>query len=301
MHFIANLRRAGSGFWLVALAGTIWGTAGITTQMIYNLAETNAISLSFFRLGIAAPILFLACWRLLGRGMFHIARRDLLLMMFIGILTALDQLAYVVAISYIGVAVATLVAICAAPVLVTVISALLTRERLRRRGILALLCALVGTALLTGFQASVESTHNLVLGVLVAFSVALGYAAIIICGRFLAGRCHPLQITSIGFGTGAALLLGMALATGFVRVYPPQGWLLLLYLGAVPTALGYGLFLAGVRFTPAPIASILVLMEPLTATILAALLFHEQLGPFGIFGALLLGSAIYLLASGKAA
>ena len=49
------------------------------------------------------------------------------------------------------------------------------------------------------------------------------------------------------------------------------------------------------RTTPAPVASVLVLLEPLTATLLAWLLFDERLSAVGIGGAVLLLAAIGLL------
>ncbi|HZS87474.1 MAG TPA: DMT family transporter [Chloroflexota bacterium] len=84
------------------------------------------------------------------------------------------------------------------------------------------------------------------------------------------------------------------------RRYPPQGWLLLVGLGLIPTAAGHLLFQSGMRTTPATAASILTLMEPLTATILAWILFGERLGPGGLPGALLLLGALAVLYRGAA-
>jgi DME family drug/metabolite transporter len=82
---------------------------------------------------------------------------------------------------------------------------------------------------------------------------------------------------------------------GFVLSYPVSGWVLLLYLGLVPTVLAYVLFLEGIRHTTATAASITTLLEPLTSTLLAWLFFKEQLGVFGLLGAMLLLGAIVLL------
>ncbi len=75
-----------------------------------------------------------------------------------------------------------------------------------------------------------------------------------------------------------------------------MGWALLLYLGLVPSALVYGLFLTGMRSTPATVASVLTLVEPLTATILAVVFFGERLGTLGLLGGTLLLGAILVLA-----
>jgi DME family drug/metabolite transporter len=135
--------------------------------------------------------------------------------------------------------------------------------------------------------------------VLLALGSAFGYTMLTLCSRTLAGRYHPLQPITIGFAAGALLLLPFALATGFVISYPAGGWALLLYLGLAPTALAYVLFLTGMRSITATVASIATLIEPLTSTVLAWLLFGEQLGPLGVFGAALLLGAIGLLYRGE--
>lgn len=83
---------------------------------------------------------------------------------------------------------------------------------------------------------------------------------------------------------------------GLVMSYPLVGWGLLLYLGLTPTALAYGLFLTGVRQVGATVATLVTLLEPLTATLLAWLLLGERLAPLGLLGVVLLVTALALLA-----
>jgi len=70
----------------------------------------------------------------------------------------------------------------------------------------------------------------------------------------------------------------------------------LLYLGCVPSFLGYALFQTGIRSLSATVASIVTMCEPLTAALLAWILFREELGPFGLLGAgFLLGAMAVIL------
>jgi DME family drug/metabolite transporter len=269
-------------------------------QIIYGLAETNPLSIGFFRLAFSVPVLLAACWHTLGRRMFRITPRDLGLMLLMGALMALYQVCYFAAIARVGVAIAVLVTLCTAPVMVALLSALLLRERLTGAIVLALACALAGTVLLIWVgPATSGAQRGTLAGVLLALGSAFGYTMLTLCSRTLAGRYHPLQPITIGFAAGALLLLPFALATGFVISYPAGGWALLLYLGLVPTALAYVLFLTGIRSITATVASIATLIEPLTSTVLAWLLFGEQLGPLGVFGAALLLGAVGLLYRGE--
>jgi DME family drug/metabolite transporter len=294
----ANSRR---GLLLILIAALLWGTVGVATKAIYNLTDTNALSIGFFRLAIATPALLVACWRTLGRRAFRIAPRDLALMLLIGATVALYQVCYFAAIPRVGVAVAVLVTLCTAPVMVALLAAALLGERLTAVVVLALAGALAGAVMLVWADpGAVGPRRETVTGILLALGAALGYAAITLCSRALAGRYHPLQPITAGFGAGAIMLLPFALANGLVVTYPLAGWALLLHLGLVPTALAYVLFLAGMRHTPATVASIVTLVEPLTGTALAWVLFGERLGPLGLLGAALLLGGIGLLYRGAA-
>jgi DME family drug/metabolite transporter len=229
-------------FLFIVCASVSWGTVGVANQLLYGYGATNALSLTFFRLAIATPLFFLAGWISLGRRLFRIKRRDLCTMMLMGCMLALSQACYVAAISSAGVSVSTLIAICAAPVIIALLSALITRERLTPMTLIALVAALSGTALLVTTRSHTSGGTVSLLGALLAFLSACGYAGFIFCGRLLTSSYHPLQISSVSFGTGALLLLVCASCTSLVVTYSTGGWLLLLYLGCVPTALGYGLF-----------------------------------------------------------
>lgn len=293
----------GFGMVLIMVAGALWGTVGVASQEISaGVAQANStlpLSLSFLRLLVAAPILLVAGQWVLGRKMWSAARHDVGLMGLMGVLIATSQSLYLAAISYIGVAVSTLLVICAAPILVTLITALQSRQRPSNFVLFSGGLAVMGTILLIGGSPVGQADSISILGIGLAFGSALTYAGVILCGRALAGRCHPLQVNAIACSSGAFVLAMVVLTVGFTQNYSAAGWGLILYLGAIPTAVGYGLFLVGMRTTPAPIASVMILLEPLTATLLAWVLFDERLNLIGIGGMVMLLTAIYLLSQHK--
>lgn len=298
-QLITSDKTSRSGLGLILCAAILWGTVGITTQALYNLSQTNALSIGFFRLAIAALILLVACsWRQ-GRRIMQIRPRDAVIMALIGALLALYQACYFMAISYSGIAIAALITLCTAPVIVAIASLTFTRERLTTTTVIAFLCAIGGTALLVAARSTTGILNPSLIGIFFALAAASAYAGVILGGRRLAGQYHPLHINAVAFGAGAIVLLCFALPTGFVISYHAQGWLLLLYFGTIPTALAYGLFMIGIRSTPATVTSIVTLCEPLTSAVLAWIFFGERLGPLGLLGAFLLLSAILLLAKKK--
>lgn len=286
------------GLVLIACAALLWGTVGVCTRALYELSATNALSIGFFRLWLAAVALAAGCLATPRSAPWRMAPRDTALAALIGAMLALYQACFFTAIGYAGVAISTLVTLCTAPVLAALLAVAVARERLKPAVLLALLLALAGTWLLVGLGPGTAMPDGVLIGVLFALGSALGYASMAVCGRLMSGGARPLQINAVAFSTGALLLLLLAVPTGFVASYPLAGWTLLLYLGLVPTALGYVLFLRGIASTSATAATVITLLEPLVATLLAALLFGERLGALGLLGGLLLLGALVVLYRG---
>lgn len=288
----ANAR---SGLLLIMGAAMLWGTAGISTKIMYGFAAVTPLSVSFFRLAIAAPVLWVIGWRAVGKRMVQLPTRDWGLMILMGLMTAVYQICFFSAVQILGVAIASLITLCSAPTLVALLSAIVLKERPSVRVLIALGCALVGTALLIQVQPNSPVQGSVGLGVFWSLASASGYAVVALTSRELANRYHPVQPIAIAFTVGALALLTLALGGGLVLDYPAAGWGLLLYMGLIPTALAYTMFILGMRTTPATIASIGTLLEPLTSTVLAALLFGETLSAIGWVGAALLLSALFVL------
>ena len=283
------------GLLLILLAAVLWGTVGVTTRAIFTLAETTALSVAFLRLALAVPVLGLSTAAILGRRGFCATPRHLLLMGVMGMMLAGYQLCYFGAIQRVGVAIATLVTLCTAPVIVAVVSVALLGERPTRRLVASAGLAIGGTVLLVSPADSATLDGTAGLGLLLALGSATGYALLTIVSRRLARRYHPLTPLTIGFAIGALALLPALLLEGAQVTYPVVSWGLLLYLGVVPTALAYLLFTIGMRTTVATVASLVTLIEPLTAAGLAWLLFDERLGPLALAGAALLLWAVFML------
>lgn len=292
-----SLFGARGGLLAILCAAMLWGTVGIATRGLYLLTpEANALSIGFFRLAFSVPALGVAAWCAIGRRLFHLPRRDAGVMLGMGVMMALYQVAYFSAIPRLGVTIAVIITICSAPVLVAALAAAFLGERFTRQTGFALVLAIAGTVLLAGLRpAEAALPGQTVIGLASALGAGLGYAVFALCGRALAGRYHPLHPITLSLAAGALILLPFALANGLVTAYPAPGWLLLLHLGLVPTAFAYWLFQRGLQRTPATVASIITLVEPLTSAVLAALLFGERLPPLGLVGAGLLVAAMVSL------
>lgn len=289
------MSRPTRGLLSIAVTAALWGTVPIATNGIYQVSAANALSIGLFRLAFSLPVLVPVVLFRTGRADWRLGGRDLAILLLFGAAMALYQVCYFAAIPRVGVTVAALITLCTAPVLVAVLSTVFLRERPGAGVVAAMACAIAGTLLLVGSPATTGERPEIIGGVLLALGAALSFATVALCGRALAGRYRDLQLVAIGMAGGALFLLPFALPGGLVLRYSPAGWSLLLYLGLVPTALGYLLFFYGLRDTTATVASTINLLEPLTSAILAWLLFDERLGTAGLLGAALLLGAMALL------
>jgi DME family drug/metabolite transporter len=279
------------GLYFIALAAVSWGTVGVVVRSLYESTALSSLQVGFYRLALSVPVLLLALL-FLGKRAFQIKIKDIPVVALMGAMLAGYQLCYFAAIPRVGVAIATLITLCTAPVIVVLLSVLFLKERLESNTIIALVVAIMGTVLLVGFQGA--GGERVLAGVLLALGSATGYALVALTSRRLAGY-HPLQPVTFGFTVGALVLLPFALANGLSTTLEASSWLRLLYLGLIPTALAYVLYTLGMRTTRATEATIVTLLEPLTAVILAFILFDERLSLTAILGGVLLVAAIVLL------
>jgi DME family drug/metabolite transporter len=195
-----------------------------------------------------------------------------------GVGLAVCQLGYFAAIPQIGVAVSTVVALGAGPLLI----ALGARERITA----VLLLAILGLCLLVFGGGAGEGS---VLGVLFSLLSAAGYALTTLLNR---NQPDPITSALLGFTTGAVLLLPLAIIEG--PLPSASSWPLLAYFGLIPTALAYALFYTGLKAIPASTAAVIALIEPLLAAAIGVLAFHEHLTALNLAGAALLLTAVAL-------
>src|SRR5687768_4439582 len=284
------------GFLLVVLAALCWGTSGVSGRIVADRAGLGPLDIAWHRMAIGAVVLLIGFSFTRRRRAAaasgtttRLTRGSAVRLVLVATGLAAYQLAYFAAVATAGVSIATLVALGLAPLLIAVGATALGHGRPDRATLVALAAALVGLVLLVGISAGADTGTTVVLGALLAVGSALGYAVVTLAG---AGVPAGIPVTLAGFAGGALLLTPVALATELRFTTNPAALLVLLYLGAVPSALAYGMFFCGLRSVPGAVASIVTLLEPLTATALATAFLGERLQPAALAGGLLVLAAV---------
>ncbi|MFF0864406.1 DMT family transporter [Nonomuraea sp. NPDC003560] len=270
----------------VSVAATAWGTGGAAGALLFESGRLGPVGVSLWRYLLGAAFL-LALTRRAAR-----PRRLTWHVLPVGAGMAVYQTAYFAAIAGSGVAVATVVTMGATPIFTALGGRLLLREPLGPVARASLAAAPVGLVLLT--WESVVQTRSLS-GIGYALLSAAGYAGVTLFSRH--HRAADPQATAVGgFAVGAACLAPFALPAGVLPELSVSSVALLVYLGAVPTALAYGLFFRALTALPATTVSIISLGEAAGAALIGVLLFGERLTPLAWGGCALLLAAVAVLA-----
>lgn len=179
------------------------------------------------------------------------------------------------------------------PVLVTLASVTLGRDRLTPARVAALLAATCGTALvLVGAGALSFDTA----GVGLAFAAALTYTVYILVGESTVQQMPALTLTALVM-VGATVTLAMRamLTGGLVLGLTLAGWGWIVCIALVSTVVASTTFFAGLRRTGPSTASILSTFEPVATVGLAAVILGERLSAIQAVGASLVLASVLLV------
>jgi DME family drug/metabolite transporter len=295
----AGRRRPGTGLPCLVMAGLLWGTGGLTGSLLSRSAGLPALSVAAYRLGVGGALimalLVFTGHRRASRRRWPSGRAAWTRIAIIGLLAAVFQSCYFMAVSLSSVSLATLVTIGSAPVIVLAVERARDQRRIGRLAGCATSLALIGLSLLVGLPAGGIRESAVLASAGLAVLAAAGFAALtLISARPVAGL-DDLAATGFGFALGGLILLPVATVSGGLGFTPGPATLgLLAALGTGPTAVAYTLYFRGLRTVPAGTAAQLSLLEPLTGTVLAALILGDRLGASGITGAVILAAALVL-------
>lgn len=315
-HAVSGLP-LGRGLLFLTFAGAAWGTAGAAAALLYRTGDLGPLALSFWRYtGGLLLLLCLLCarsWRTAARSRRQerpvsvpaaagFRGRGLARNLARGAVLALFQTTYFVAVRDTGLAVATVVALGAGPVLIAFGARFGLGERLGAGGVCAVLGALAGLVVLVlgGGEATVRPA-----GVGWALVCSASYAALTLLTRWFAREGdgqNAVTTTAWSFAVGAVALLPLAALEGLVphTGQPLRTLLLLLYMASVPSALAYVLYFAGAAVVRSATVSVIMLLEPVSAAVIAVTLLGERLTAPTVLGVLLLLAAVSGLAAAEA-
>lgn len=267
---------------------TIGICATSTASTFIRLAQTSVTSLALaaWRLTLASailgPLALIRCrdeWRKLTRTSWW-------LLIASGVALAVHFYAWIQSLAMTSVA-ASIVLVSTSPFFVALISRLLLGDRLRRRTIVGMVIAVLGSAVI-GIGDWGQGVHRLT-GDGLALVGAAAVAIYLIIGQRLRERVSLLGYVVPVYGTAAIILMGTALLVGVPMAgYPAQAWLWLALIALIPQIIGHSSYNWALGHLPATLVSLASLTEPIGATILAWIVLQEPPKVVTLAGGLLI-------------
>jgi len=276
------------GVLAVLAASFLWGTTGVMASFTTNV---SSLAIGAFAMGVGGVLLFLVNFSSLSKDYRLILRQKILFAL--GALSvAVYPLAFYSSMRISGVAIGTIVSLATAPIFAALIERLFSQKKISQQWIISFMFGAIGIILLTaGKEAPLGSTTNdyqNTVGVVLGCIAGLTYACYSWVARTLIDKgVHSRSALSGLFGGAAILLLPSLWFTGDNLFSNTTNGFISLYMAIVPMFLGYLLFSYALKFIDTSKATLITLVEPLIATILAVILLGESFLVTGWFGGLL--------------
>ncbi|MEC5397030.1 DMT family transporter [Uliginosibacterium sp. H1] len=266
---------------LALLAG---GICIAFAPIFVRLADTGPVSVVVWRMGLSIPFVLALAWNEGSRAVREASPQAWLWLVVSGLMLGADLALWHIAIHMTSVANSTFL-INLAPLFVTLGAWWFLSERVGSGFVLALVCAIAGAALLV--RASF-GTGEALRGDMVALLAAVFYAGYQLTVKYCRRYFSTWTILAGTASVAAISLLPVVVALD--ETFWPrsaQGWGAVVGIALVCQVLGQGLITWAVGHIRANMASIGLLIQPVTAAWLAVLIFGETMAVMQVLGCVL--------------
>jgi drug/metabolite transporter, DME family len=268
----------------VALAALGWGLSGGIAGILLDNGW-SALLVSFYR--GAVGLLFVLIWLMLRPRNSGLSSPKLWFWSVIaGLGVAGNFTFYFLSIGEGSVAIAATL-MYSAPVLVYFVSFTLGLEKPTSKKWCAIALVMLGIVLLTQVH-DIGGSDLTLLGVGAGLLAGLSYATFIFGFKYAASHGSPQAILSIAFTVLVLVLIWPSDINKVAGVLSSPDVLLFAGLGVFGAGLTFILYIVGLNYTAAAVASVVAMIEPVTASLFGVLVLRESLGGLQILGMVLI-------------
>ncbi|MHC1745367.1 MAG: DMT family transporter [Syntrophobacteraceae bacterium] len=277
--------------WTAVLIGIL---AISSASVLIRIADAPPLSIAAYRVTLAS--LILACFRLSPKktAPLHYTGAALAATGLSGLFLAFHFAAWITSLTMTSIA-SSVTLVSTTPLFVTLIAWLFLNERFRPRFLAGILLTLVGSGAIAGLDSRLSATA--VRGDLLALLGAVMAAGYFVSGR-IARESLSLSDYALGsYGTASLTLISLCLLTGQeLAGFSGKTYTALFFLALVPQLIGHTTFNWTLKFLSPATVSVLILGEPIGATILGHILLREDIDASKAMGLAVLGAGIFLCA-----
>ncbi len=289
-------------FWSFTSA-FLWATVYVMSRVILGGEKKVAdpVTLSLLRFSMGGAILFTICMVRYRKELFALKRRDFLMTALLSQFSVVGMSIFIFwGLSYTQAINSSMIMSCS-PILIMLLG-LFIGNKINAVQVAGILVCTVGClmVLLTG-QENLSYSLASFKGDLLVFVAALFWAIGAILAKKLVTTHHDMSVTawSMVFASISLLVINLFRTSHIVMPSDTSGWLMVLYLGIFPTAIGFYAWNAALNRISLQIVSVMQYLTPLMTFILAWIFLREDVTPFKILGALMVVGGVALVSRAK--
>ena len=264
-------------------AMAIFGTIGAFKKWIPLTSGEIALYRALLAAALIAVVLFVTKQKI----PFKQLKKELPLLLLSGAAMGFNWILLFEAFNYTTVSIAPL-SYYFAPVLVTVLTPVLFREKLGAKQLICSVMATAGIVMITGIG-DLDGQKNHLIGIGFGLSAAVLYASVVLINKFIK-NVGGLHRTFLQFLAAIVVLVPYVLLTGTTKGPIGAGGLAhMLMVGLVHTGIAYCLYFSAMKELPGQKVAILSYIDPLLAICMSAWVLEEApLGPWQIAGGVMI-------------
>ena len=181
------------------------------------------------------------------------------------------------------------------PIFALLLAPIFLQEIIERRAVVAVLFATAGVVIIAAQDWQAGSTLNPFIGDMLAIASAVFVTLYFLTARKMRNDLPLTPYLFLVYGSSGVVLLVISLVVGYPLLdYPLETHFFMLLLALVPTGVGHSLITWAARRVEVYKVNLAVIGEPLLATVLAYLIFHEVPGWAFYLGAALVVVGIFV-------
>jgi drug/metabolite transporter (DMT)-like permease len=254
--------------------------------ILIKVCDAPPLVIASYRLALASVFFLATCAVRRFNPLTSFSRKELSLAGLAGLFLCLHFATWIASLKLTSVS-SSVLFVTTSPIFVTIGSVLFLKEKVSRWLILGIIFTLSGAAVIA--TQNFGNEHDSIPGNLLALCGAVGAAGYFLIGRRLRPSVNTLAYVSVVYTTTAILLLVITVAGGFPMTgYALNTYILFALIAFVPQVIGHTSFNWSLKHFSAATVSIIILGEPVVATILAFMLLDEKIAAGQVAGGILL-------------
>lgn len=269
---------------MIAVSMAIFGTIGLFVRGIPLASGEIALCRAMLAVLAIGGHLVITRQKITLEGM----KKEVLLLVVSGIAMGFNWILLFEAYKYTTVSMATL-SYYAAPVIITLVSTILFREKLTGKRLLCFVMSTLGILLITAGGGEEVSSGNSRVGIAFGLGAAVLYATVVLLNKFIK-KVDGIRRTFLQFVAAVVTLFPYVMLTGGLHVgeLDIRGLVLLFVVGLLHTGVAYCLYFSSLPHVTGQEAAVLSYIDPLTAVILSVTILHEPMSVRQIIGGVLI-------------